>query len=83
MDKAKIKKMLAAGERFSVTTDEYTSTQNRRFSAVNLHHRKGRPIKIGMMRVKGSLKAEKLASKLKKKSQHESCPEWYINMLLL
>ena len=67
MDKAKIKKMLAAGERFSVTTDEYTSTQNKRFSAVSLHPRKGRPIKIGMIRIRGSLPGKRAASELKEK----------------
>ena len=65
--KAKIKGMIEAGERFSVTTDEYTSTQKKRFSVVSLHPSAGRPIKIGMMRVKGSLTADKAASKLKKK----------------
>ena len=67
MDKAKIKDMLAAGERFSVTTDEYTSKQNKRFSAVSLHSRQGRPMKIGMIRIRGSLPAKKAASELKQK----------------
>ena len=66
-NKCKIQARLLAGERFSVTTDEYTSTQNKRFSAVNLHPPKGRPIKIGMMRIHGSLPGEKAASELKKK----------------
>ena len=65
--KAIIKKKIEAGERFSVTTDEYTSTQNKRFSAVSLHPSVGRPMKIGMMRIKGSLPADKAASELKKK----------------
>ena len=65
---AKIKAKLEFGERYSVTTDEYTSTQNKRFSAVNLHPSSGeRPIKIGMMRIHGSLPGEKAASELKKK----------------
>ena len=59
--------MLAAGERVSVTTDEYTSTQNKRYSAVSLHHRKGRPIKIGMIRIHGSLPGIKAALALKKR----------------
>ena len=58
---------ILAGGRYSVTTDEYTSTQNKRFSAVNLHPSNGRPIKIGMMRIYGSLPGEKAASDLKKK----------------
>ena len=65
--KAKILEKILAGERYSVTTDEYTSTQNKRFSAVNLHPSTGRPIKIGMMRIWGSLPGEKAASDLKKK----------------
>ena len=66
-NKAKIQEKLLAGERFSVTTDEYTSNQNRRYTAVNLHPPTGRPIKIGMMRIWGSLPGKKAASDLKKK----------------
>ena len=66
-NKVKIQKMLAAGEKFSITTDEYTSNQNKRFSVVNLHPRKGRPIKIGMIRIHGSCPGEKAASHLKNK----------------
>ena len=66
-NKAKIMSKIVAGERYSVTTDEYTSTQNKRFSCVSLHPPSGRPIKIGMMRIHGSLPAEKAASDLKEK----------------
>ena len=66
-NKAKIMEKILAGERYSVTTDEYTSTQNKRFSCVNIHPSTGRPIKIGMMRIRGSLPGVKAASDLKKK----------------
>ena len=66
-NKAKIAEKIRNGERFSVTTDEYTSTQNKRYSAVSLHPSRGRPIKIGMMRIYGSLPGEKAASELKRK----------------
>ena len=66
---ASIKAKIQRGERYSVTTDEYTSTQNKRYSAVSLHPSvgTGRPMKIGMMRIYGSLPAEKAASDLEKK----------------
>ena len=66
-NKAKILTKIEAGDRFSVTTDEYTSTQNKRFSCVSLHPPSGRPIKIGMMRIHGSLPAEKAAADLRGK----------------
>ena len=69
--KMKNKRMIAekirSGERFSVTTDEYTSLQVKRFSAVSLHPPSGRPIKLGMVRIYGSLPGIKAASELKKK----------------
>ena len=64
---ARIKKKLLAGERLSITTDEYTSIQNKRYTAVNLHPPTGRPIKIGMMRIWGSLPGKKAASDLNAK----------------
>ena len=65
--KAKIRDDILAGVRYSVTTDEYTSTQNKRFSNVCLHPPTGRPLKLGMMRIYGSLPAKKAAADLKKK----------------
>ena len=66
-NKANIQKRIESGERFSVTTDEYTSTQNKRYSNVSLHPAIGRPIKIGMIRIRGSLPGVKAAAELKKK----------------
>ena len=66
-NKANILSRIQSGERFSVTTDEYTSTQNKRFSCVSLHPAIGRPIKIGMIRIRGSLPGVKAAAELKKK----------------
>ena len=50
-----------------MTTDEYTSTQNRRYSNISLHPASGRPIKIGLIRICGSLPGIKAAADLKKK----------------
>ena len=66
-NKATILERIKKGERFSVTTDEYTSVQNRRFSVVNVHPPTGKPIKLGMVRIHGSLPGMKAASDLKKK----------------
>ena len=66
-NKRMIAEMIRNGARFSVTTDEYTSKQVKRFSVVNLHPPTGRPIKLGMIRIHGSLPGEKAATDLKKK----------------
>jgi hypothetical protein len=49
------------GFRFSVTTDEYTSGRNRRYCCINVHLPDGKHLSIGMVRVEGSLPAERAA----------------------
>ena len=74
-NKEKIMERILTGERYSVTTDEYTSVQNKRFSAVSLHPSTGRPIKIGMTRIYGSLPGKKAASDLNKKLEEYGLEE--------
>ena len=62
-----IKEKTKAGVRFSVTTDEYSSKRVRRYCDINVHFPGGDIISIGMVRVHGSLPAEKAASLLRKK----------------
>ena len=59
--KVSLEEELNRGTRFSVTMDEYTSKAHTRFMNINLHRPFGRPIGLGMMRVKGSLPAERAA----------------------
>ena len=58
---------LDMGNRFSVTTDEWTSVRNRRYCVVNVHLGRGRHFGIGMIRGKGKLDAPTLARMLKGK----------------
>jgi hypothetical protein len=69
--KAKIMALLAEkkadGYRFSVTLDEYTSAKNCRYCCINIHLPEGQYTSIGMVRVCGSLPAEKEAELLQNK----------------
>ncbi len=47
-----------SGDRFSLTTDEWTSERNRRYMGLNLHHI-GSANGLGMVRVNGSMPADK------------------------
>lgn len=49
----------ALGKRFSVTFDEWTSTRNRRYMNVNVHYGGSEFWNLGLVRVKGSMPAEK------------------------
>jgi hypothetical protein len=53
-----------SGIRFSVTLDEYTSARNRRYCCVNIHNPQGKFHSIGMIRVQGSLPAERAVEML-------------------
>ena len=61
--KAKIK----SGHKVSVSTDEYTGKNHKRYSAFNVHSSQWLPIGIGMIRIVGSLDSELAAEKLKEK----------------
>ena len=49
------------GVRFSVTSDEYTSLKIARYCCVNVHMAEGDFVAVGMVRVTGSLTAERAA----------------------
>ena len=55
------------GDRFSVTTDEYTSLKIARHCCVNVHLPGGDHIGLGMIRVTGSLTGERAAEILSHK----------------
>ena len=59
--KATVKRILKekeeGGQRFSFTTDEWTQS-NRRFCNINVHFKGGDFVRIGMVRVRGSLTSE-------------------------
>ena len=58
---------LRKGERFSVTLDEFTAKNIRRFSNFNIHFPREDPKCIGMMRIMGSFNAEAAAEQLEQK----------------
>ena len=60
----KIKK--GAGKFCSVTLDEYTSTKSRRYRNLNLHYDSD-PVNLGMVRIKGSMPAERVENLVKKR----------------
>ena len=47
------------GDRFSLTFDEWTSVRNRRYMCVNVHAKDGKFWSLGLVRVYGSMPAEK------------------------
>ena len=62
-----LKAELDKGNRFSVTTDEWTSLRNRRYCVVNVHLKGGKHYGIGMIRGKGKLNAPTIARIVKQK----------------
>ena len=65
--KAEISKKINSDQRFSLSVDEYTSTKNRRYMCLNLHGRESEVIGLGMIRVHGTLPAEKAVQLTQKK----------------
>ena len=63
--KASLEERINRGQRFSVSMDEYTSKAHSRYMNVNLHHHSAKPIGLGMIRIKGSLPADKAAQMVK------------------
>ena len=59
----KIKK--GAGKFCSFTLDEYTSTRRRRYMNSNLHYDSD-PVNLEMVRIKGSMPAERVENLVKK-----------------
>ena len=64
LDMQRLKDM---GQRFSVTLDEWTSTRNRRYMNVNVHADGDKFWSLGMVRVQGSMPAEKCVELLETK----------------
>ena len=58
---------LRKGDRFSVTLDEFTAKNIRRFADFNIHFPREDPKCIGMMRITGSFTAEAAQEKLEDK----------------
>ena len=67
MNKDVICRLLKDGFRFSVTLDEYTRLGNRKLFVVNLHIPDGDFLRIGMIRIRGSMPAEVAKEILTKK----------------
>lgn len=67
MNKDVIRRFLKEGFRFSITLDEYTRLGNRKLMNVNLHVPNGDFLRIGMIRVRGSMPAEVAKEILTKK----------------
>ena len=65
--KEKIAKIVASGGRFSISVDEYTSKKNRRYMVLNLHDGTSVVTCLGLIRVHGSMPAEKAAEKTRKR----------------
>ena len=57
--KTEIAEKISADGRFSISIDEYTSARNRRYMCLNLHDEESKVISLGMIRVEGTLPAEK------------------------
>ena len=62
-----IEQLKTAGKRFSLTFDEWTSTRNRRYMNINVHAAGGEFWNLGMVRVHGSMPAEKCVTMLEGK----------------
>ena len=58
--KIEIKEKRDAGERFSLSLDEWTSNRNRRYICVNIHATSNKLYGLGMIRAKGSMPATKI-----------------------
>jgi hypothetical protein len=57
----------ASGQKFSITFDEWTSTRNRRYMIVNVHEQGPKFWSLGLVRVYGSMPAEKCIELLETK----------------
>ena len=55
---SKIIQYITSGSRFSLSLDEYTSLNNRRYLNINLHKSGGSFCNLGMLQISGSFPAE-------------------------
>jgi len=65
--KSETKLKLKEGKRFSLTFNEWTSLRNRRHMVVNVHEAEGHHWGLSLVRVKGSMPAERCIQLLKLK----------------
>lgn len=63
----RFKAMLNAGDRFSITLDEWTSRKNRGYLNVNVHFKDGDFVNLGLERIPGRCPAEVIKSLTEKK----------------
>ena len=59
--RATLKERISQGLRFSISLDEFTAKNHKRYSEFNVHFPEEKPKSIGMVRVHGSLDAEAAA----------------------
>lgn len=64
-----LKKLKSENQRFSLTFDEWTSNQNRRYMVINVHRNGPKFWSLGLVRVHGSMPAERCIELIKKKLQ--------------
>jgi len=62
-----LEKKKAEGQRFSLTFDEWTSKRNRRYMNINVHARDGEYWSLGLLRVHGSMPADKCVALVEQK----------------
>ena len=60
--KFEIKKLIEEENKFAITFDEYTSVRNRRYLNINLHGADAKVWCLGLVRVSGSLPADKVST---------------------
>lgn len=60
LTKKEIEKRVAMGEGMSLTLDEWTSVNNKRYININVHCYDGTMFNLGLIRARGSLPAEKI-----------------------
>ncbi len=65
--KSEIKQRLNDGEKFSISTDEYTSIRNRRNLTLNVHFSDHGFLTLGMVRVSGTVRSSAIYLVLKQK----------------
>ena len=72
--RTQLENLVKEGIRFSGTTDEWTA-KNRRYSCVNVHLPGGESVRLGLVRVKGSMPAEVAAEIFRKKLEEYGIEE--------
>ena len=68
--KQEIKEKIDRGEKFSLTTDEWTSIGGRRFMNINIHGQKTFVRNLGLIRITGSFTSEAALSTMEKHLQN-------------